>query len=176
MDPRIGWHPNELISEAYSTWTNVWMIAQMNCTTSQSNSNSLLPTNATHSQTCNVNTKPDAAIKLINSNDNGAIKYKSVSDQDQTESNGDNSSPNQYKRFMSLLENANCTCNNNTSVNNLNHVEPANNYQHNNSQNMSVTSQTILNGLKSRKVNKASTFGFNFPINQHILGRFYSRN
>ena len=39
MDPRIAWHPTELLSNAYSTWTNVWMIAQMNCTNSSTNTN-----------------------------------------------------------------------------------------------------------------------------------------
>jgi hypothetical protein len=160
MDPRIGWHPNELLSEAYSTWTNVWMIAQMNCTTSQSNTQPLLPTNSTHSQTCNVNTKPDAAIRLINSYSHELTKHTSDSDS------------SQYKKFMLLLENStDCTCNTNNSAQNYSQFDP-NSYQHNN-QNISVTSHTILNGLKSRKINKASTFGFNFPINQHILGTAY---
>lgn len=169
MDPRIGWHPNELLSEAYSTWTNVWMIAQMNCTTSQnpaSNNQPLLPINNTHSQTCNVNTKPDAAIRLINAHSHELTK--NTGDNDNSRSNGASEESNQYKKLMMLLENStNCTCSTTTSA----YIDPVNHYQqHHNNQNVSVTSQTILNGLKSRKFNKASTFGFNFPINQHILG------
>ena len=106
MDPRIGWHPTELLSNAYSTWTNVWMIAQMNCTTD------------TTPSPLSIDTKPAA---------------------------GDNNdTANSYSKLINLIE---------VSSN----------------PNLSVTSQTILNGLKSRKINKASTFGFNFPINQHIL-------
>lgn len=150
MDPRIGWHPNELISEAFSTWTNVWMIAQMNCTTT---------TTLTHSQTCNVNN----------------TKNTEVVNNKQQDTN-ENTSHN-YDKLIALLENAVCTCNSaSASPASLNSID-TNAFQQSNpnpnistsQNNASVTSQTILNGLKSRKFNKASTFGYNFPINQHVL-------
>ena len=53
--------------------------------------------------------------------------------------------------------------NTNSQYNSLGNLNDASNFG------MSVTSQMILNGLKSRKINKACTFGFNFPINQHVL-------
>ena len=52
-------------------------------------------------------------------------------------------------------------CNDDSSTNLFNY--------NSNSLNSVVTPQAILNGLKSRKTNKASTYGFNFPVNQDIL-------
>ena len=152
MDPRIGWHPNELISEAYSTWTNVWMIAQMNCTTTSTNNTtqSSSQLHAAHSQSCNINTRSDTNNKTIT---NDTLSDSKIID----------------NKIMALIDSATCTCNNNTSSTNLNQLDYQQGYPNN--QNSSVTSQTILNGLKSRKFNKASTFGFNFPINQHVLGK-----
>jgi hypothetical protein len=166
MDPRIGWHPNELLSEAYSTWTNVWMIAQINTTTQASvNSPLMNNANAAHSQSCNVNTNnPSTEEVVAGGNSEVAINEN------------DNNTNTSYDKLITLLENAICSCNSNASAANLNQLEhTAGNCQsnfsaNNNINNSSTTSQTILNGLKSRKLNKASTFGFNFPINQHILG------
>ncbi len=164
MDPRIGWHPNELLSEAYSTWTNVWMIAQIN-TNTQTNLNSpnLPNSNTTHNQTCNVNTN-NAKTETVETGEHGIVT----------------TNENTIDKLITLLENALCSCN--TSTANLNHLEQnhgnfqSNNHSINNINNSSITSQTILNGLKSRKFNKASTFGFNFPINQHILGNCQKMN
>ena len=104
MDPRIGWHPNELISEAYSTWTNVWMIAQINnssmtsTTQNNTNNNSNYSQNIvqpnTHSQSCNVN--------------NPYAKSESVAS---TLQDDNNTTQNSYDKFITLLENAICSCN-----------------------------------------------------------------
>ena len=83
MDPRVGWHPNELLSNAYSTWTNVWMIAQMNCTN---------PVASLHSQTCNVNT---------NNNVNNTNKTENSNKSDDLNSAANNS----YSKFKSLKRN-----------------------------------------------------------------------
>lgn len=104
MDPRIGWYPNELINNAYSTWANAWMISQQS-----------------HS---------------INSNTNNSSSAPNLHNQTHHDLISIASSP-----ALNLDDTSQCNKNN----------------------------QTILNSLKTRKFNKASTFGFNLPVNQHML-------
>ena len=84
MDPRIGWHQNELSSSAYSTWTNIWMIAQMNCTSSSSSS-----TLTTHGSSSSI---------LNNTNNNTQQQQQQRLD----ENNIDKS--NSYSKFISMIE------------------------------------------------------------------------
>jgi non-canonical poly(A) RNA polymerase PAPD5/7 len=115
MDPRIGWHPSELISNAYSTWANVWMIAQTNCASLLNHTN----TSASLANNSSTTTNPsNLFIQNVNNSNNETIYINSF----------------------------------NTD-----------------SQHANLSSQSILNCLKSKKQNKASTFGINFPINQHML-------
>ncbi len=148
MDPRIGWHQNELSSSAYSTWTNIWMVAQLNCTAAAA-ANSLNSANSSHSASA-------ISVNQLDHNNHNQL---------------DRNTSNSYSKFISMIEMSSQqqqqqqynTNNNNNSSNDYNNNNNSSNV------NTSVTSQSILNGLKSRKFNKASTFGFNFPINQHIL-------
>lgn len=153
MDPRIAWHPTELLSNAYSTWSNVWMIAQMNCTNNIIASSSLQSANTTASsnQQCSKSTQ----LYNVNSSNLKNAKFES-SPALETSSHLE-----QSKRNSSGADNLH-----------VYHIENLNQFDSdliNSSLNLNVTSQTILNGLKSRKQNKASTFGFNFPINQHSI-------
>jgi DNA polymerase sigma len=172
MDPRIAWHPTELISNAYSTWSNVWMIAQMNIAGGGGGGGSVA-TNST-SSTASLSTHPShqsnghhllhhSKSLSVNSSNVKSIEIKDC--------------PNKVNSNIKL-KNAILTNTSSSSSNNNNdgihvyHVENLNQFDTDliySNLNLSVTSQTILNGLKSRKLNKASTFGFNFPINQHIL-------
>lgn len=111
MDPRIGWHPSELMNSALSTWADAWMNSQaQNHLTnlgSVSTPNLLQSTHPTivHNQTTN---------DLITMATSPAMRFlQPEMDRDQKE---------------------------------------------------------ILNNLRTnRKFNKASTYGFNWPNNQHML-------
>jgi hypothetical protein len=154
MDPRIGWHPSELVSNAYSTWTNIWMIAQLNSatTTTANNENnsstSLLPNGNSTLLSNNVNS--NQSTSSLNNNENTKSSITSLN-------SASNSSMSTTQKVRTISG-----CNDDSSSTNL--------FNYNsNSLNSVVTPQAILNGLKSRKTNKASTYGFNFPINQEIL-------
>jgi hypothetical protein len=119
MDPRIAWYPNELIGNAFSTWSTIWMYSQIN----QNN------TNQTNNITLN-------SIKDTTSNSH--------------------STPNLLAHHHMLNHNNNYV----HSTVDLTHTKFENN------PNLDIS---IINGLRNRKFNKASTFGFNFPINQYML-------
>lgn len=137
MDPRIGWYPSELISDACNTWSNVWIISQMNSLNQQLNGTNSTP-NLTHN--------------------NSSTSSSSTTNNNTVNTNRLNIDLNSIASTPNLCLNMNNTDTNDTTmILNSNH-------SHNN-----AITQTIINGLRSRKSNKASTFGFNFPENQRIL-------
>ena len=168
MDPRIAWHPTELLSNAYATWSNVWMVAQMNIAagstaTASSSSLSILPN---LSQTNGHSLHHSKSLSVNSSN------VKIVEATKECPNNSNNNNSNNSKSKMKNSTPISNSANNNNDGIHVYHVENLNQFDTDliySNLNLSVTSQTILNGLKSRKQNKASTFGFNFPINQHIL-------
>ncbi|RNA19943.1 PAP-associated domain-containing [Brachionus plicatilis] len=103
MDPRIGWHPSELMNSALCTWADAWMNSQ-----SQSHAANL----------------------------------------------GSASAPN-------LVQSAQPTIGHNATSGDLTRLPPPE---------MDRDQKEILNNLRTnRKLNKASTYGFNLPSNQHML-------
>lgn len=158
MDPRIGWLPAELISNAYSTWSNVWMIAQMNCTNNNVNTihNSIttpLFNNPHQHSNLHTNNHVNSSRQTNQQSKLNPCTNSSVDLVCLNEHKNENKRNHQNIHSKSLSE---------STAANLNHFDCHN-------PNSSVTTQTIMNGLKSRSVNKASTFGFNFPINQDSL-------
>lgn len=109
MDPRIGWHPSELMNSALSTWAEAWMNAQ-----SQSQQTSLSST----------------------------------------------STPNLLQSVHPAAISHNQTTNDLLSLAHSPLMRPE----------MDRDQREILNNLRTnRKFNKASTYGFNMPTNQHML-------
>lgn len=115
MDPRIGWHPSELMNSALSTWADAWMNAQ------------------SQSQSQLVSLSSASTPNLLQSVHPPTISHN------QTASD-----------LVSLAH------------------SPAARNPH--PADMDRDQREILNNLRTnRKFNKASTYGFNLPTNQHML-------
>ena len=143
MDPRIAWYPNELIGNAYSTWSTIWMFSQM---TSSSNHSNLL--SAFHST---PNLHPHSAASSSSTN---------LAAQHHQASQANIHSPNDLQHLSTSP--AASTTTTTTVKFDLSSSESA-------STHTTTNLNLIVNGIKNRKFNKASTFGFNFPTNQHML-------
>jgi hypothetical protein len=139
MDPRIAWYPTELIGTAYSTWSAIWMFSQM-------------AHNPLAALAAGANPKPPATslVNAFHSTPNllppPVGGSNSVTQPQQQHSPIDHLVPILSSPALSHLNSKNHE-----------HLNPDSAYN------------TIINGLRNRKLNKASTFGFNFPIHQYML-------
>lgn len=172
MDPRIGWYPNELVGQACSTWSTIWMWSQMAnsnsannlvtaCGNSGSNSSSLLTTNkpigtgtgiGVYHSTPNLNPSPVGGVPPSASNNNNSSANLTS-----------NATTQHHQPLQIQIYN--------DHLHHPHHLVPIQSspafsrFDMNPESNLSA----ILRGLKNRKSNKASTFGFNFPMNQYML-------